>query len=31
MENKIKEIKKEVLSKLNMVRDLKDIEKLRVP
>ena len=30
MENKIKEIKKEVLSKLNMVRDLKDIEKLRV-
>ena len=30
MENKIKEIKKEVLSRLNMVRDLKDIEKLRV-
>lgn len=30
MENKIKEIKKEVLSKLNMVKDLKHIEKLRV-
>lgn len=30
MEDKIKEIKKEVLFKLNMVRDLKDIEKLRV-
>jgi len=30
LKNKIKEIKKEVLSKLNMVRDLKDIEKLRV-
>lgn len=30
MENKIKEIKKEVLSKLNMVKDLKNTEKLRV-
>ncbi len=30
MENKIKEIKKEIVSELNRVKDLKDIEKLRV-
>ncbi len=30
MENKIKEIKKEIVSKSNLVKDLKDIEKLRV-
>ena len=30
MENKIKGVKKEIVSKLNLVKDLKDIEKLRV-
>ncbi|MBU1036295.1 phenylalanine--tRNA ligase subunit alpha, partial [bacterium] len=30
MENKIKEIKKEIVSELNRVKYLKDIEKLRV-
>jgi phenylalanyl-tRNA synthetase alpha chain len=30
LENKIKEIKKEIVLKLNTVKDLKDIEKLRV-
>ncbi|MEE8564180.1 MAG: phenylalanine--tRNA ligase subunit alpha, partial [Atribacterota bacterium] len=30
MENKIKEIKKEIVLKLNTVKDLKDIERLRV-
>ncbi|MBU4349855.1 phenylalanine--tRNA ligase subunit alpha, partial [bacterium] len=30
MENKIKEVKKEIVSKSNLVKDLKDIEKLRV-
>jgi len=30
LENKIKVVKKEIVSKLNLVKDLKDIEKLRV-
>lgn len=30
MESKIKEVKKEIVSKSNLVKDLKDIEKLRV-
>jgi phenylalanyl-tRNA synthetase alpha chain len=30
LENKIKEIKKEIVSKSNLVKDLKDIKKLRV-
>ena len=30
MENQIKGVKKEIVSKLNLVKDLKDIEKLRV-
>jgi phenylalanyl-tRNA synthetase alpha chain len=30
LENKIKEIKKEIVSKSNLVKDLKDIENLRV-
>jgi len=30
LENKIKEVKKEIVSKSNLVKDLKDIEKLRV-
>jgi len=30
LENKTKKIKKEIVSKLNLVKSLKDIEKLRV-
>jgi Phenylalanyl-tRNA synthetase alpha subunit len=30
LENKIKEVKKEIVSKSNLIKDLKDIEKLRV-
>ncbi len=30
LENKIKEVKKEIVSKSNLVKDLKDIEKLRI-
>jgi phenylalanyl-tRNA synthetase alpha chain len=30
LESKIKEVKKEIVSKSNLVKDLKDIEKLRV-
>lgn len=30
MKNKIKEVKKEIVYKLNLIKDLKDIEKLRV-